>query len=191
MLWLDRQGIAVPVAALGRANDWGLLKTEAFKPRLPAGVELRNGCLVHGSDLRLVGSQRRRPRAARGGDVLASVLRRLDGDARPVGRGFAGRRPRGATTCRNGSPPHGAPVYDLAAAETLVEGAQAPTSSGGDQALVDPGGWTILTVAPKPFAPQSLGGVHFVAASHAGRTRTSGRGCTPPTNRLRPIGRAS
>ena len=53
----------------------------------------------------------------------------------------------------------GAPVYDLAVAETLVEGAQAPTSSGGDQALVDPSGWTILTVAPKPFAPQSLGGV--------------------------------
>jgi hypothetical protein len=54
----------------------------------------------------------------------------------------------------------GAPVYDLAAAETLVEGAQAPTSSGGDQALVDPSGWTILTVAPKPFAPQSLGGAY-------------------------------
>ena len=54
----------------------------------------------------------------------------------------------------------GAPVYDLAAAETLVEGAQAPTSSGGDQALVDPSGWTVLTVAPKPFAPQSLGGAY-------------------------------
>jgi len=53
-----------------------------------------------------------------------------------------------------------APVYDLAAAETLVEGAQPPTSSGGDQALVEPGGWTILTVAPKPYAPQSLGGVY-------------------------------
>ena len=35
-----------------------------------------------------------------------------------------------------------------------------PTSSGGDQALVEPSGWTILTVAPKPFAPQSLGGVY-------------------------------
>jgi hypothetical protein len=54
----------------------------------------------------------------------------------------------------------GAPLYDMAAAETLVEGAQAPTSSGGDQALVDPSGWTVLTVAPKPFAPQSLGGAY-------------------------------
>src|SRR5208283_3526176 len=43
MLWLDRQGIAVPAAALGRANDWSRLKSDAFKPRLPAGVELGNG----------------------------------------------------------------------------------------------------------------------------------------------------
>ena len=55
--------------------------------------------------------------------------------------------------------PQGVPVYDLAAGEVLVAGSQPPTSSGGDQALVNPSGWTILTVAPKPFAPQSLGGV--------------------------------
>ena len=52
----------------------------------------------------------------------------------------------------------GAPRYNLAKGETLAEGAQRPTSSGGDQALIDPSGWTVLTVAPKPFAPQSLGG---------------------------------
>ena len=130
-------GVAVPVAALGRANDWSLLKTDAFKPRLPAGVELRNGSLVHGSALRLVGPQRRRPGAAGGGDVpeglesggltvmpdLSVVVSRVDSRAvRYVPQRF--------TTA-------GAPVYDLAAAETLVEGAQAPTSSGGDQALVD------------------------------------------------------
>ncbi len=33
MLWLDREGIAIPVAAVGRANDWSALKTEAFKSR--------------------------------------------------------------------------------------------------------------------------------------------------------------
>ena len=34
-LWQDRDGVAVPVAALGRANDWDLLKTDAFKPLWP------------------------------------------------------------------------------------------------------------------------------------------------------------
>ena len=31
--------VAVPVAALGRANDWDLLKQDAFKPRWPPGVD--------------------------------------------------------------------------------------------------------------------------------------------------------
>ena len=159
MLWLDRRGVAVPVAAMGRANDWDLLKTAAFKRRLPAGVELRNGSWS--TDLMFAWSDRNgdgqvQPeevtflKASSGGLTVmpdfSVVVSRVDGRAvRYVPRRFTAA---------------GAPLYDLAAVETLVEGAQAPTSSGGDQALVDPGGWTILTVAPKPFAPQSLGGAY-------------------------------
>ena len=40
-LWQDRDGVAVPVAALGRANDWDLLKTDAFKWLWPKGVNLK------------------------------------------------------------------------------------------------------------------------------------------------------
>src|SRR5262249_28650421 len=43
-LWIDREGIAVPVAAAGSANDWPLLKTPAFRSRLPA-ADLRDGDL--------------------------------------------------------------------------------------------------------------------------------------------------
>ena len=159
MLWLDKQGIAVPVAALGRAEDWNLLKTEAFKSRLPAGVELRNG--RWSTDLLFVWSDRNGDGQVQPEEMtfLKASSGGCHGDARPVDRGFARRRAGGAlraATLHGG----GAPVYDLAVAETLVEGAQAPTSSGGDQALVDPSGWTILTVAPKPFTPQSLGGVY-------------------------------
>ena len=159
MLWLDRQGIAVPVAALGRANDWSLLKTEAFKPRLPAGVELRDG--RWSTDLFFMWSDRNgdgqvQPeevtflKASSGGLTvmpdLSIVVSRVDSRAvRYVPQRFTAAD---------------VPVYDLDSAETLVEGTQPPTSSGGDQALVDPNGWTILTVAPKPFAPQSLGGVY-------------------------------
>ena len=159
MLWLDRDGVAVPVAALGRASDWSLLKTEAFKSRVPAGVELRNGSwsadlLFAWSDSNGDGLVQPEEvtflKASSGGVTLmpdlSAVVSRVDSRAvRYVPQRFT------AT---------GAPVYDLAAAETLVEGAQPPTSSGGDQALVEPGGWTILTVAPKPYAPQSLGGVY-------------------------------
>jgi hypothetical protein len=158
LLWLDRQAVCVPVAAMGRANDWSLLKTAAFKPRLPAGVELRNGSWS--TDLLFAWSDRNADgqvqpeevtflKASSGGFTvmpdLSIVVSRVDGRAvRYVPQRFTAE---------------GAPVYELATAETLVEGAQPPTSSGGDQALVHPSGWTILTVAPKPFAPQSLGGV--------------------------------
>ena len=159
MLWLDRRGIAVPVAALGRANDWNLLKTAAFKPRLPAGVELRNGAwstdlLFAWSDSNgdgLVQPEEVTFIKAQSGGVtvmpdLSIAVARVDGRAvRDLPQRFTAA---------------GAPVYDLAAAETLVEGAQGPTSTGGDQVLCDASGWTIHTVAPKPFAPQSLGGVY-------------------------------
>src|SRR5438067_2019863 len=58
-LWLmQRDGVARPVAALGRANDWKLLKIDAFRTRWPKGVDpkgtewwygegaARNGTLV-------------------------------------------------------------------------------------------------------------------------------------------------
>ena len=60
-------------------------------------------------------------------------------------------RPRGLT-------PGGAPRYDAAKAERLLEGTQRPASSGGDQALLGRDGRLVLTVAPEPFARQSVGG---------------------------------
>ena len=157
-LWLDRDGIARPVAALGRANDWELLKGDAFKPRWPAGVNLagerwRNEALFVWSDSNGDGHVQPEEvtmvKAAVGGVTvmpdLSLVVSRIDDHAMRLA-------PRRFT-------PQGVPVYDLAAGEVLVAGSQPPTSSGGDQALVDPSGWTILTVAPKPYAPQSLGGV--------------------------------
>ncbi len=172
MLWLDRQGIAVPVAALGRANDWGLLKTEAFKSRLPAGVELRNG--GWSADLIFAWSDRNGDGRVQPEEVTflqassggLTVMPDLSVVVSRVGSRAVRYVPQRFTAA-------GAPLYDLAAAETLVEGAQAPTSSGGDQALVDPGGWTILTVAPKSFAPQSLGGVGAPGALGRGQPRWS------------------
>jgi len=54
----------------------------------------------------------------------------------------------------------GAPRYDISRATVLAEGAQRPTSTGGDQVLAGKGGWSVHTVAPKPFAPQGVGGAY-------------------------------
>ncbi|MFI5378007.1 MAG: hypothetical protein ACHRHE_01760, partial [Tepidisphaerales bacterium] len=52
----------------------------------------------------------------------------------------------------------GVPVYDLAAMEKLVDGANPPPSSGGEQALCHPDGWTVSANATKPYTGYSLGG---------------------------------
>lgn len=157
MVWQVRGGVARPVAALGRANDWSLLRADPFRARWPAGVDpagdaSRNACLFAWSDLN--GDARMQPaevalrRAATGGVTvmpdLSFVLSRVDDRAMR----FAPRRFTAA----------GTPVYDLGVGETLVAGANGPASSGGDQALVAPNGWTVLTNAPKPFAPEGVGG---------------------------------
>ena len=158
MIWIMRNGLAVPVAAMGRANDWDILKTDAFKPLWPAGIDLngdmwKNQAAFLWTDLNGDGQvQPDEVTMVKGGSGgitvmpdLALVDSRLDGNTVR----FAPAR----FTAR------GVPVYDLAAGQPLATEVHGPTSSGGDQALVHPNGWTVLSVAPKPYAAHSLCGV--------------------------------
>ncbi|HEV7866996.1 MAG TPA: hypothetical protein VGO90_04905 [Chthoniobacteraceae bacterium] len=158
MLWLDRDGLAVPVAAIGRASDWSVLKGAEFKPIWPTGVDPlsdknRNATVFSWSDLN--GDALAQPdevqiiKAQSGGFTVMPDLSFAASRINENAMRFAPSR----------FTPKGAPIYELSAGETLASGAQSPTSSGGDQALVADNGWTVLTVAPKPFAPQSMGGV--------------------------------
>ena len=105
MLWLDRPtgcrpgGRPGPRQRLEPAEDRGLQAAAARRSGTPQRP------LVRGSAVRLVGPQRRRPGAAGGSDVPEGVVRRLDGDARPVGRGFARSTAARCATCRSDSPP--------------------------------------------------------------------------------------
>ena len=156
-LWLDRGGIAVPVAALGRANDWGLLKEAAFRPKWPAGVDPdgeygSNQAHFAWSDAD--GDAHVQPAEVtitRGSVGGITVMPDLAFVASRVGDRAMRFAPAGFTA-------RDVPLYDLKAGEELVVGAQPPASSGGDQALVAPDGRVVLTVAPGPFAPQSVGG---------------------------------
>ena len=40
MLWKEKAGIAIPVAAMGSANNWPVLQGEAFKAKWPQGIDL-------------------------------------------------------------------------------------------------------------------------------------------------------
>ena len=158
MIWQDQDGIARPVAALGRSQDWKLLKSDAFKPLWPEGINLQgdrgnNGALFAWSDLNgdaqlqtnEVTFQRRRVGSVTVAPDLSFVASR-------VGTNAVRFAPQRFTEA-------GAPVYDLNAAQVLASDVQGPASSGGDQALWHPSGWTVLTTPPAPFSPYSVGAV--------------------------------
>ncbi|HZE96378.1 MAG TPA: hypothetical protein VE981_05100 [Planctomycetota bacterium] len=153
-LWELRDGIAVPVAAVGQASAWELLKEDAYKaawpektdpkgdpwksPTMFSWVDLNDDHKVQLDELKMV-------KGRTGGVVVHPDLTILTSLGLKL-------TPKGFT-------PKGAPLYDIAAAETFVEGAQNSLSSGGEQAMQASGGWTILTVGPKPFGADSMAGV--------------------------------
>jgi len=157
MLWLRKDGVARPVAAMGQADLWDLLKGAAFKPHWPAGVDLTSErakrttffawCDLNGDGL-VQPDEVTFLKAASGGITvmpdLSFVAARVDERAMR----YAPQKFTAASV----------PLYDLQAGQTLVTGAQPPVSSGGDQALIGTHGWTIFTNAPKPLSAFGLGG---------------------------------
>ncbi|MFM5987571.1 MAG: hypothetical protein ACKO9I_20010 [Sphaerospermopsis kisseleviana] len=157
-LWLEKDGLARPIAAVGRANDWSLLKRDAFRSRWPQGVDpqgeyWRNVAFCVWSDLDDDGTPQPEEVDIVAGDSGGVIFM-------PDLAAVASRRAGQATRL---SPvkftPGGAPVYDIDAGEVLASDVQPPASSGGDQALAHPDGWTVLTAVPKPFSPFSVAGV--------------------------------
>ncbi|MBI5383978.1 MAG: hypothetical protein HZA90_04755 [Verrucomicrobia bacterium] len=158
MLWLLVDGVARPVAALGRAHEWKLFKTDTFKPLWPQGVDLRgdywrNVTAFAWSDLNGDGLvQTNEVQFQKGTFGSATVAPDLAMIVSRYGTNAMRFAPVSFTK-------PGGPVYDLARGEVLARDVQNPTSSGGDQALWHESGWTVLTTPPKPFAPQSVGAV--------------------------------
>jgi len=158
VLWLDDGAVAQPVAAFGRAHDWKLLKGEAFRRRWPAGVDLekdygQNAAWFTWSDLN--GDHRVQPEEVtmrKGVSGSITVAPDLSMVASRIGSDVVRFAPVRFTDA-------GVPVYDVDRREILTHNAQGPASSGGDQALWHPGGWTVLTTPPKPFSPLSVGAV--------------------------------
>ena len=159
-LFSEKNGVARPVAAMGRAFDWDLLKTDAFKADWPANADLKgdywgnngkNQAFFIWNDLNADAQAQPKEvswqQGTSGGITvmpdLSFVVARLNGKAMRFAPTFAA---------------NGAPRYDLAKGEVLVEGVQDPQSSGGDQVLTGENGLTIATLGIKPFHTHSISG---------------------------------
>jgi hypothetical protein len=156
-IWIEKNGAAVPVAAFGNAAWWQLLESPPFHSHIVASA-----------------GRQADPRKPLDLSAYTFVWSDLNGNGTPdppevtVALGRAGN----ATVSNNlefvtdtglsykpsSISAGGTPIYDLNEPRVLATETQKPISSGGGQVLASQGTWTILTTAPKPFAPQSIGG---------------------------------
>lgn len=153
-VWELRDGVAVPVAAVGMASAWDTLKEDAYKGAWPEKVDPKGdpwktptmfSWVDLNDDHKVQVEEIKMTKGRTGGLVVHPDLTILSS----LGHKIA---PKGFT-------PKGAPLYDITQAEMYVEGAQNSLSSGGEQAMASASGWTIMTVGPKPLAADSMAGV--------------------------------
>ncbi len=160
-IWRDCDGVAVPAASFGNAAAWEWLVTEPLLARVPWDPNRKEPARKPGqppdlskfvyvwSDLNEDG--RGQPEEVQFAPSSAASSVMVGPDLAFLTAGAKHCAPKSYT-------PAGVPVYDLAAAEVRCPDTQRPTSSGGGQAMAAPDGWTVLTTAPQPFRPQSVGG---------------------------------
>lgn len=159
-IWRDDGVIARLVAGLGSAHAWDLLRTPDFHSAWPAGTD----------------PEEENPKPDRQA-TFAWTDEDGDGKPQPGEIRMIKALTRGVTVMKDLSfvvarfddksarfspvtfDARGAPVHDLAKAEKLGPAGGQPASSGGNQALYEPSGWTITTNAPAPFSSHGIGGI--------------------------------
>ena len=152
MLYIEKNGVAQPAAAMGKATHWKLLEEAPFKANWPAGAK---DALFAWSDTN--GDGRAQP-----AEVSYRAADRVDGVTVMPDLSFAIARVDEAAMrfAPSGFTDAGVPRYDAGKGETIVDGVQNPGSSGGDQLLTQgKDKWSVVTLGVEPFARQSLSGV--------------------------------
>lgn len=139
-VWELRNGVAVPVAAVGSVNSWDALKDLADKKQQQSfsWSDLNDDGKMQPDEVKIV-------KGRAGGVVVHPDLSVITSTGLRL-------TPQGFT-------PKGAPIYDITKAETFVEGTQGGLSSGGDQIIASKSGWVVSTIGLKPFGADSMAGM--------------------------------
>ncbi len=157
-VWLDGAKQTQLVAALGNAHAWPVLREAAFRTDWPLGTKPEDENPQPDSHA-----------------TFAWTDENNDGRPQPAEVQFLKERTSGVTVMNDLSvvvsqfgdkcvrfvaamDAHGMPRFDLTKPENLGPAGGPPPSTGGNQSLTEPGGWTIHTNAAEPFSPYGLGG---------------------------------
>jgi len=154
-IWLDKQGVAVPVAAMGRPDSRQLFLTTAFQAHLPLNqpdptkpIDL--------SGYTFLWTDQNGDGIAQPGEVtlIKGVVNRVT-----VSRNLAFTTDTALTYQPISFTVNAAPRYGQPKPLAPPSQTQLPTTSGGGQVLATEDGRAVLTTGPKPFASQSMAGV--------------------------------
>lgn len=156
-IFKEANGVIHPVAGMGWAYGWDVLKGDAFKARWPEGVDLKGNPWVNqaffiwsdaNDDGHVQPDEVAFQKAANAGITIlpdfSCCVAFYDGKSMkfpPVGFTDAG-----------------VPQYDIARGQVLADGVQPGASSGGCQSLVDEDANTVVTLGIGSFSPFSVSG---------------------------------
>lgn len=157
-IWLDSPNEARLVAAFGNAYSWSALRAEEFRNSLPEGTDLEReharpeeSATFTWSDAN--GDGRPQPAEVRFVKEQCRGVTVMNDLSMVVNR-FGEQNVQFSATFDGAGIPH----YDLNKPKSLGVAGGPQKSSGGNQSLTEPGGWTINTNATEPFSPYGLGG---------------------------------
>jgi hypothetical protein len=150
-LFSERNGVAYPSAAAGRADAWDILKGSQFRPGLPSGTNLKAVFFIW-TDLNEDAQVQPNEVTFRKGNASGvTVMPDLSFCFTQLDHNAVQFSPVSFTA-------GGIPVYQAGQGKVLVKGVSAPGSSGGNQVLTTTGGWTVVTQGILPFERFSLSG---------------------------------
>lgn len=157
VLFIDRGGILMPIAAMGKAADWDILKQEQFKSLLPAGVDLKvdnkdNATFFIWQDSNSNGHVEPEEVVFKKGTALGITI------MPDLSFCVAGLDNQATKFSPVSFTDKGVPQYSLSKFEVLSVGILPPTSSGGAQVLSSANGSNIITLGIKPYSALSLSG---------------------------------
>ena len=158
MLFISKNGIAYPVAAMGDLSSWSILGSDEFKSLLPVGVNLNakaNNSQAFfiwndlNGDAKIQRDEVSFTKGTSGGVTvmpdLSFCISRLNGKA--------------IKYVPQNINPNGLPKYDVNKGQVLAENVIGPASTGGDQVLSDPTGWTTLSLGTGSSTAYSINGL--------------------------------
>lgn len=156
-LFIERNGLVYPVAAMGRATDIETLKAANFKSRWPEGVDLnakseKSKAFFIWNDLNEDAKMQPEEILFQKGPASGvTIMPDLSFCVAQLGGKSLQFMPMVISD-------KGIPKYDINKGKVLAEGVLPPASSGGNQVLTSSDGWSVVTLGIKPFSAYSLSG---------------------------------